>query len=76
MNNERRKKISAIVKTVDGVRADLSSVLNEEQEAYENLPESLQCSDRGTDIEMAVESLNEAEEALCEVKKHLYDAMM
>ena len=76
MNNERRKKLSAIVKTVDGIRADINSVLNEEQNAYENLPDSLQYSDRGTDIELAVEALSKADDALCEAKHHLYDASM
>ena len=76
MNNERRKRLSAIVKMVDDIRVALNLIQNEEQDAYDNLPEPLQCSDRGIDIEMAVEALNKADESLCETKKHLYDASM
>lgn len=76
MNNERRKKLSAIVKTVDGIRTDINSVLNEEQDAYDNLPESLQYSDRGTDIEMAIDALKAASESISELKGHLLDASM
>lgn len=76
MNNERRKKLSAIVKTVDDIRVDLNSVLNEEQEAFDNLPEPLQYSDRGTDIELAIESINKAADSLSEAKLHLLDASM
>lgn len=76
MNNERRKKLSAIVRSVDGVLADLNKVFNEEQDAYDNLPEPLQCSDRGTDISLALDSLGMAVDSLQNAHGHLLDASM
>lgn len=76
MNNERRKKLSALVKTVDGMLADLNCVLNEEQDAYENIPESLQDGDIGVNIGLAIDELELAKNALTEFKFHLLDAAM
>lgn len=76
MNNERRKRLSALVKPVDGMLAELNCVLCEEQDAYENIPESLQEGDIGVNISLAIEELELARKALAEFKFHLLDAAM
>ena len=60
MNNKRRKEISKIVSTLEGVRDRLSEVVDEEQSAFDNMPESLQGSDRGCESEEAIDCLNDA----------------
>lgn len=60
MNNKRRKEISKIVSTLEDVRDRLSEVVDEEQIAFDNMPESIQGSDRGCDSEEAIGYLSDA----------------
>ena len=60
MNNKRRKEISKIVSTLEEVRDRLSEVVDEEQSAFDNTPESIQGSDRGCDSEEAIGYLSDA----------------
>ena len=60
MNNKRRKEISKIVSTLEEVRDRLSEVVDEEQNAFDNMPESIQGSDRGCDSEEAIGYLSDA----------------
>lgn len=60
MNNKRRKEISKIVATLEDVRDRLSEVVDEEQIAFDNMPESIQGSDRGCDSEEAIGYLSDA----------------
>lgn len=66
MNNERRKQLKAIAKQL-GTIADsledqqilLEQVYDDESEAFDNMPESLQVSDRGTEMEEGIGTLEE-----------------
>lgn len=60
MNNKRRKEISKIVSTLEDVRDRLSEVVDEEQCAFDNMPESIQGSDRGCNSEEAIGYLSDA----------------
>lgn len=60
MNNKRRKEISKIVSALEDVRDRLSEVVDEEQSAFDNMPESIQGSDRGCESEEAIDSMNDA----------------
>ena len=60
MNNKRRKEISKIVATLEDVRDRLSEVVDEEQCAFDNMPESIQGSDRGCNSEEAIGYLSDA----------------
>ena len=60
MNNKRRKEISKIVSTLEDVRDRLNEVVDEEQSAFDNMPESIQGSDRGCDSEEAIGYLSDA----------------
>lgn len=55
--------------------SELSSILNEEQEAFDNMPEGLQSSYRGMCSEDAVDSMEEASEKLDEVIELLSDVV-
>lgn len=61
MNKERRKRIVDAIQKIESL---VQNILDDEQEAYENMPESLQCSDNGLVSEEAQESLEAAIEAL------------
>ncbi|EGE9794897.1 hypothetical protein [Salmonella enterica] len=47
MNNERRKRLTALSQQLAELKDDIQSVLDEEEEAFSNLPESLQNGERG-----------------------------
>ena len=59
MNRARRKKLGEIIDQLEYLREDLDAVASEEREAYDNLPESLQDSDRGCAMEEAADELDE-----------------
>ena len=60
MNNKRRKEISKISSILEDAKSRLSTVIDEEQEAFDNMPESLQGSERGCESEEALDSMNDS----------------
>ena len=67
MNNKRRAEVKRIMDNLkydvysllDSARDELKTVRDDEQEAYDNLPESLQYSEKGDDMERCIEALDE-----------------
>ena len=59
--------------TLKEVSKKLSSILSEEQDAFDNMPEGLQSSMRGMDSEDAIDNMEEASEKLDEVIELLDD---
>ena len=59
MNKARRKKLGEIIDQLEYLREDLDAVASEERDAYDNLPESLQESDRGCAMEEAADELDD-----------------
>ena len=80
MNNARRRRISELKTQIDFANSQLkdaskklSSILSEEQDAFDNIPEGLQSSYRGMCSEDAIDSMEEASEKLDEVIELLGD---
>lgn len=80
MNKQRREKIRQLKTQIDLIKIDLkkasselSSILNEEQDTFDNMPEGLQSSYRGMCSEDAIDSMEEASEKLDEVIELLDD---
>ncbi len=71
MNNVRRKRIGEAMKHLSLARELLETVRDEEQEAYDNLPENLQESERGQKMEEAVDTLDTAVSDLENVESSL-----
>lgn len=69
MNKSRRKKLGEIIDQLEYLREDLDAVSSEEREAYDNLPESLQESDRGCAMEEAADELDD----ICSEMEELKD---
>ena len=57
MNNQRRTFLTEIAKHLDELRADIQDISDEEQEAFESMPDSLQGSERGEESQEAVSTL-------------------
>lgn len=71
MNNDRRKRIRAELTNLEkamGLLSDIKSALedirDEEQEAYDNMPESFQNGDKGEAAQAAIGELDSAIDAL------------
>lgn len=60
MNKQRRKELNEIISKLENLRDDLECLQGEEQDYYDNMPENLQCSERGERAEEAVSSLEDA----------------
>lgn len=80
MNKQRREKISKLKIRFQSTQAELkqlsselSSILNEEQDAFDNMPEGLQSSYRGMCSEDAIDNIEEASDKLDEVIELLND---
>ena len=80
MNDVRRRRLREIKTQIDFVNSQLkdaskrlSSILSEEQDAFDNMPESLQSSYRGMCSEDAIDDMEEASEKLDEVIELLGD---
>lgn len=53
MNAERRKKL-------DQIKSDLQVVIEDEQAAYDNLPDSIRDSARGDQMQVGIDSMQTA----------------
>lgn len=62
MNKTRRKSIQHIADQLTTLKEDIDILREEEQEAYDNLPESLQESERGEAMSSAIYNLEDAME--------------
>lgn len=71
MNNKRRKEIANVIRKIESV---VSDILAEEEEAFDNMPESLQYSERGDMSQEAQDNLSCAVDSLEEAISYLEDA--
>jgi hypothetical protein len=80
MNKKRRKELDELfrrielakiavesVPDVDDIRTELETTKDAEQEAFDNLPESVQGGERGQAMEASISAMDEALEKLQEV---------
>lgn len=59
MNNDRRNRLKDVQQQLRVIICDIEEIRDEEESAFENLPESLQKSERGERMQEAVENLQE-----------------
>ena len=68
MNRERRKRLQEAFDKIAEAQEILSEVRDEEQEAYENLPENFQYGERGDEMQGYIEMIDEADGYLDDAK--------
>ena len=76
MNNKRRRALNQFSAEAFNLQTRLQYIIDEEQESYDNLPESLQESSKGADIETAIDDMEKAYGSLTEFREHLLAASM
>lgn len=60
MNKQRRKYLAEAVEKLNEAMSIVDGVRNDEQDAFDNMPESLQYSERGEQMEEYIDNLDEA----------------
>ena len=74
MNKDRRARIAALQAQLQDIMSALDEIRNEEQEAYDNLPESFQDGERGEAMQTAIEAMESAMESCEEAEGYLEEA--
>lgn len=75
MNADRRKRISALWDKLDEIKTEIEAIMEEEQDSYDNLPESLQQSERGEKMESAIDNLESAASSIDDVIEYLQESI-
>jgi hypothetical protein len=73
MNKRRRKEINKAMERIEELTWFLTALAEEEQEAIDNLPESLQCTDRGDAMNENIMDLEGASSELDDIKSNLQE---
>ena len=74
MNNVRRKKLAGIVSSLESAQELLEELRDEEQDYLDNMPESLQSSDKYSIREEAIENMESAIDSINEVIDYVESA--
>ena len=74
MNNTRRKHLSDLQDKLRDIMSDLELLRDEEDEAYNNLPESIQLSEKGDSMAEAIDNMDEASSLIEDVISYIDDA--
>ena len=64
MNKIRKKELAKIIDLLSEAKERLESVRDEEEEAFDNLPENLQESERGQSMQNAIDAMNDILDSL------------
>ena len=73
MNKLRKQKIREIRKEIENCKDSLQKILDEEQDCFDNMPENLQGSMRGSDSEDAIDTMESCIEDLENIIKELME---
>lgn len=60
MNNDRRNRIRKLISQLEEINSEINEILSEEQDAFDNMPEGLQSSERGDLAQEAISNLENA----------------
>lgn len=71
MNTERRKRIDGIVERLEAIYVELEEIETEEQEAFDNIPESIQWWEKGEAMLEFIDCLTNATQSIGESKDFL-----
>ena len=74
MNKMRRKQLAEIQDKLAEIRDMIDSVLSDEQEAFDNLPESLQDGERGEAMQAAIDAMESAMDSCEEAESSIEEA--
>lgn len=67
MNKQRRNDLQGVIDSLESAKQDLIAVRDEEQDAFDNLPDSLQYSSKGDVLQDNVSAMDDIESAIDDV---------
>ena len=73
MNKSRRQRIRDVRREIESCKESLQKILDEEQDCFDNMPENLQGSMRGSDSEDAIDIMESCIEDLENIIKELME---
>lgn len=71
MNNIRRKKLAKLYEEIENIKSLLEEIHEEESEAFDNIPENLEGTERYGKAEEAVDNLDSAIGSLEETLEYI-----
>lgn len=75
MNEKRRKALREAVDHLDRASSIVQDCASDEQEAHDNLPETIQWTERGERMEEAISAMEEAVQLIDEASQLVSEAM-
>ncbi len=75
MNKNRRDRLAKLSDQISDIMEKLEELRDEELEAFENLPESLNSSERGEVMQTAIGAMDDALSSLENADSRILDAM-
>lgn len=75
MNKARRTAIKKVFEQLEELMATVEVIRDEEQDAFDNLPESFQSSERGETMEENIDTLDSAYNSIEEAKDLLEELL-
>lgn len=72
MNKKRRKALEEIIGKLEELKEEIEAIQEEEQEAYDNIPESLNDTDRANQM---YENIDALEEVASNIQDYGIDAL-
>ena len=76
MNKVRRKEIEKVIALLDEARTRLEEINEEEQEAFDNMPEGIQMSERGEKMENCIYYMEDVIGALEDASENLQNEVI
>ncbi len=61
MNKQRRNRLQKVIDKLEELKEEVSSICEEEQEAYDNMPEGFKDAERGQQIYENISTLEDQE---------------
>lgn len=71
MNKARRAMLQKAIEAIDEARALIEECRELEQEAFDNMPESIQCGERGEQMENYIYSMDEMIDTTSDMQESL-----
>ena len=75
MNKQQRKELQGYADSLDEIRSNIETMMEEEQDKLYNMPESLQESERGEAMQEAIENLESASSSIEEAIDYLNEIL-
>lgn len=75
MNRYRRSILKTIVESLNKISEELRDVIDEETDAYENMPDNLKDGERGSSSSDAIEYLEEASSSIDDIIDTINEAI-